>query len=195
MKLEKAFIFLVITSLLATIPITIGLGKRADQIKIERNQNQHLRWQVDSVEKHQQKAQEKLEQEQKENQDLKKHNKRLKKRLQAKLERRQQAKVAANKPKPSPAGGSCESYRPLVAKYDWDVNVAMAIMQAESSCIPDNVGGPNWNGTYDHGLFQLNNVPIYDPAENVKYAYYNKYKQGGWGHWTVYKTGQYRKYL
>lgn len=92
-------------------------------------------------------------------------------------------------------GGGCEQYRGLVSQYDWNVNIAMAIMQAESSCISNNVGGPNWNGTYDFGLFQLNSMNITDPAENVRVAYQNKYLTQGWGAWSVYNSGKYTQFL
>lgn len=78
----------------------------------------------------------------------------------------------------------CEQYKPLVAKYSWDINVAMAVMYAESGCNPNAVSSTN-----DHGLFQLHGIPIYNPAENVAYAYNNKYLAGGWSHWTVCNVG------
>jgi len=96
------------------------------------------------------------------------------------------AKVA---PKPVPVvvqakAGTCEIYRPLVAKYGWNVKVAMAVMYAESGCNPNAVSSTN-----DYGLFQLHGIPIYDPAKNVEYAYHNKYMKGGWSHWTVCNAG------
>jgi len=93
-------------------------------------------------------------------------------------------------------GIRCNAYRHLFTRYDWDVNTAIAICEAESSGRPDAVSKPNWNGTRDYGLMQLNNIKILDPAENVAYAYHNKYMtKQGWRHWTVYKTGAYRRYL
>src|SRR3990167_4457593 len=78
----------------------------------------------------------------------------------------------------------CEQYRPLVAQYGWSVSVAMAVMKAESGCNPNAISPTN-----DHGLFQLNRIPIYEPAANIRYAYYNKYLKGGWSHWTVCNKG------
>ncbi len=94
------------------------------------------------------------------------------------------------------AGGNCESYRPLFAKYDWNVNTAMAIMQAESGCRPTAV-----SPTDDHGLMQINHgveiygQQIYDPAFNIAIAYSEKYEKGGWRHWSVYNSGAYLRYL
>lgn len=65
---------------------------------------------------------------------------------------------------------NCEDYRHIISQYDWEVDIAMLVMSKESSCRPDAVGPTN-----DYGLFQLNGVAIYDPAENIEYAYYNKY--------------------
>lgn len=65
---------------------------------------------------------------------------------------------------------NCEQYRSLVSQYDWNTDVAMLVMEKESGCDPNAVGRTN-----DHGLFQLNGVRIYDPAENIAYAYHNKY--------------------
>lgn len=60
----------------------------------------------------------------------------------------------------------CEQYRPLVAQYDWPVNAAMQTMLAESGCDPNDVSQTN-----DYGLFQLHNMQIFDPAQNVAEAY------------------------
>lgn len=96
--------------------------------------------------------------------------------------------------KTNPIG--CQHYRHIFARYDWNVDVAMAICQAESGGRPDVVSKPNTNGTRDYGLMQLNQIPVLDPAENIRIAYVQKYKtKQGWNHWTVYKTGAYLKYL
>ncbi|OGY24257.1 MAG: hypothetical protein A2Y57_04200 [Candidatus Woykebacteria bacterium RBG_13_40_7b] len=91
--------------------------------------------------------------------------------------------------------GSCEQYRGLVNQYPWSVDIAMAVMQAESTQngIPCNKDAKS--RTDDHGLFQINHGDdiygpiIYDPAFNVKIAYTEKYAKGGWGHWTVCNNG------
>jgi hypothetical protein len=85
----------------------------------------------------------------------------------------------------------CERYRPLFERYDWDVRIAMAISASESGCNPNAVSPTN-----DHGLMQLHGVPIYDPAKNIEYAYYHKYRtERGWYHWTDYTNGKYLRYL
>ena len=78
----------------------------------------------------------------------------------------------------------CEKYRSEVAKYNWNVNIVLAIMKAESGCNPNAVGPTN-----DHGLMQLHGIPIYDPADNIAYAYNEKYMKGGFSHWTVCTKG------
>ena len=82
------------------------------------------------------------------------------------------------------ASAGCEQYRAEVSKYGWNVNIALAVMYAESGCNP-NAASP----TNDHGLMQLHGIRIYDPAQNIAYAYNNKYLQGGWSHWTVCTKG------
>ena len=56
----------------------------------------------------------------------------------------------------------------------------MAVMQAESGCNPNAI-----SPTDDHGLFQLHGIPIYNPVNNIAYAYKEKYLKGGWNHWQV----------
>lgn len=113
-----------------------------------------------------------------------------------------QAPVVEKKPDiPAPtanksyAHATCAQYESLVKQYDWDFKTAMAIMEAESGCRADARGGPNTNGTYDYGLFQLNQIVITDPAANIATAYRQKYLKGGWKHWSVYNNGAYKKYL
>jgi len=93
--------------------------------------------------------------------------------------------------------GVCSEYYDLVSQYDWDVNIALAIMKAESGCNPDAVGY-NTNGTSDHGLFQLNSAywnTSHDPATNIKEAYRVYSRSGGWTPWSVYNSGKYLQYL
>ena len=103
-------------------------------------------------------------------------------------------KVAATQPKTPiqpavvyPVG--CEQYKPLVAQYSWDVDVAMAVMFAESGCNPNAVSRTN-----DHGLFQINWIhsakvggdlnKLYNPQINVAIAY-QIYSDSGWTPWSV----------
>ncbi len=84
--------------------------------------------------------------------------------------------------------GNCDTYRPLVAQYPWNVEVALAVMKAESGCRADATHR-NSNGSVDHGLFQLNNIAVHDPAENIRIAYQVKYARSGWKPWVVCTKG------
>jgi soluble lytic murein transglycosylase-like protein len=92
----------------------------------------------------------------------------------------------------------CANYLSLVDQYNWNTHVAMAIMQAESSCNPYSVSNVsiNYDGVADYGLMQLHGVDILDPAQNVAYAYYHKYLPAhGFTPWSTYNSGAYTKYL
>ena len=78
-----------------------------------------------------------------------------------------------------------------------------AIAAAESSCDPKAKGGPNSNGTYDHGLWQINDgawpdlvkgKDIYSPIYNA-YAAGIVYKKQGLSAWSTYGGENYRKNL
>lgn len=97
--------------------------------------------------------------------------------------------IVAERPPEVVAKVGCEAYRELVAQYDWDVNVAVAVMRAESGCNPSAISPVNYDGLHDHGLFQLHGIDVYDPAENIRIAYTQKYLKGGWTHWTVCTRG------
>jgi len=97
----------------------------------------------------------------------------------------------------------CEGFRPLVAKYDWNVDIAMAVMKAESGCRA-NALGRNTNGTNDAGLFQNNSIHDatdrrYDPEYNVALAY-RIYKDrrswdiSGWKAWSACLNGKVKCY-
>lgn len=73
--------------------------------------------------------------------------------------------------------------------------IGYAIMRAESGARPNAIGGPNYNGTFDYGCWQINNTPrALDPLTGTKIAWY-KYNHSGWYPWTVYKTGAYLRYF
>lgn len=73
--------------------------------------------------------------------------------------------------------------------------IGYAIMKAESGARPNAVGGPNYNGTYDYGCWQINNSPrALDPNIGTQIAWY-KYNHSGWYPWTVYKTGRYLRFF
>lgn len=112
--------------------------------------------------------------------------------------------VAAVVPQPAPipppvAPVGCEAYRSILAQYDWNVNTALAVMQAESGCRPAVV-----SSTCDHGLMQINCIhsdlvggdlsKLNDPATNIRIAY-SLYRERGWLPWTAYTSGAYLKYL
>jgi hypothetical protein len=68
--------------------------------------------------------------------------------------------------------------------------IAMAIISCEDGTYdPARVSAMNSDGSYDYGIFQLNNIPILTAYENIKYAYEEKYlpaiKQwgDGWHPW------------
>ena len=97
----------------------------------------------------------------------------------------------------------CEGFRPLVAKYDWNVDIAMAVMNAESGC-RTNALGRNTNGTNDAGLFQVNSIHDttdrrYQPEHNVALAYKiyaarSKWDSSGWKAWSVCLNGKVKCY-
>lgn len=83
--------------------------------------------------------------------------------------------------------------------------IMVAIAMAESAGIPDRVGGPNANGSYDYGLWQINGrahpnlMDSYDwkdPDENWAMAYI-VYSDAGksFRPWSSYNNGTYRTYL
>ena len=76
--------------------------------------------------------------------------------------------------------GGCEQYRGLVSQYPWNVEIVLKIMFAESGCDPNAI-----SKTFDYGLLQLHNIKIFDPAQNIAYAYNEKYLKGGFSHWSV----------
>lgn len=106
---------------------------------------------------------------------------------------------------PLPPQVGCEPYLSLVEKYDWDVKVMMAIMQAESSCNPSSVGD-NYpiRGVLapSCGLFQVRTVSaargtceqLKDPAFNIEKAY-GIFKGQGLTAWSVYSNKKYLNYL
>ena len=89
----------------------------------------------------------------------------------------------------------CAAYQSYFEQYDWSVDTAMAICEAESSGNPYAVsnGDINPDGVPDYGLMQLHGVDIIDPAANISYAYYHKYLTQGWEAWSTYNSGAYTK--
>lgn len=80
-------------------------------------------------------------------------------------------------------------------------NIMTAIALAESGGRRDAIGGPNPDGTYDRGLWQINDVHgfnrnrlISDPLYNAQAAVRIQESQGLEA-WTVYRTGAYRTFM
>lgn len=97
-----------------------------------------------------------------------------------------------------PYSGVCAEWYDLVAQYEWDVNIVLSIMKAESNCNPEAVNY-NTNGTVDTGLMQLNSAywkQTLDPAENIEEAYRVYTRSGNrFTPWVVYNTGKYLEFL
>lgn len=97
---------------------------------------------------------------------------------------------------PIPSVSGTEQWRSEVAKYDWSVPMALAIMRCESG------GNPNAkSSTNDQGLFQIHNGfklygnDIYKAEFNIAIAYKFYYLQRGWNPWSTYKNGCYKQFL
>jgi soluble lytic murein transglycosylase-like protein len=108
------------------------------------------------------------------------------------------APVEQPKPQPITHPVGCEHYRQLISQYDWNVEVAMKVMQAESSCDPTEVNDNPDTRDYSVGLFQINlyganartrpsEAALKDPATNIAWAYklYSGNKKSFIGQWGV----------
>lgn len=93
----------------------------------------------------------------------------------------------------------CSTYDSLFRQYAWDVSVAEAICEAESSGNPYAL-----STTCDRGLMQINCVhsdmvqgdltALYDPTTNIAVAW-KIYSADGWSPWSTYESGAYAHYL
>lgn len=88
--------------------------------------------------------------------------------------------------------------------YDWDVTTAFAVCMAESGGNTGATGRPNYDGSVDRGLMQVNSIhadmvdsleSLYDPATNLKVAYSLYTKNHDFTPWSAFNNGQYKKYL
>ena len=86
-----------------------------------------------------------------------------------------------------------------------EANIARAIAQAESGMNPGAVSEPNWNGTRDYGIMQVNSCHadkvggnlelLKDLETNLRVSKEIRDSWQGWTAWTAYNTGEYKKYL
>lgn len=165
---RKLFIGLV-AALMLTVPVAAALKSKDNQLNIEKSNRNQLQIDIKKRDSDLQLKQEELQKKNQETEQLKQQNEQLQKDLQAKRERQaEEARLAAAQRSVAVSvGGNCEAYRPLVQKYFGDATpAAMVVMQKESGCNPNAVSPTN-----DHGLFQLNNMAIYEPEANIRAAY------------------------
>lgn len=114
-----------------------------------------------------------------------------KKRISSK-QKRNIAPVASNITLPE--NNACViAMKKVFPKHLW--KIGYAIMMAESGARPNAIGGPNYNGTYDYGCWQINNTKrALNPDVGAQIAWY-KYNHSGWYPWTVYRTGRYLRFM
>ena len=109
---------------------------------------------------------------------------------------------------PKNADYDCSEILSEVERYDWDVDTAIAVAKAESSCNAKARGDEDLVFTekgkeygYSVGAFQVRILPgrekcdSYDIATNVKCAYDLYSDAKGFNDWSMYKNGEYKKYL
>jgi soluble lytic murein transglycosylase-like protein len=167
---RKAFLA-IIAAVIIAIPTAMVFQNHNNQIQGAQNKANHFQIDVQKKDSELKKLQiQTIEQKKADDAEklkLQQENEQLKKDLQAKRDKQaSDAKLAAASAA-SGVSGNCESYRPLVAKYFGDATpAAMITMSHESGCNPNAVSPTN-----DHGLFQLNNQPVYDPEANIRIAY------------------------
>ena len=93
----------------------------------------------------------------------------------------------------------CENYRQLVSQYEWNVDVALNVMRAESGCNPYAIGDNRVIGGIfapSCGLFQIRTLQgrpsceqLQNPTTNVEWAI-KLYRASGWKPWSVCNTGK-----
>ena len=93
-----------------------------------------------------------------------------------------------------------DNYREYISMYDWDIDIAYAIMMAESRG-DKNAFNPEahkkCNGS--SGLFQI--ACVHDDVEKLKDARYNIakayeiYQESGWKPWGAYTNKSFQKFL
>lgn len=174
MNIDYRKMFLaIIAAVIISIPTAMVFQNRNNQLNSERQEKSRLQLDIKKRQEQQRQTDDALKQKADEAEKLKQENEQLKKDLQAKREKQERDKqlAAAQAQKPAAVSvgvsGNCETYRPLVQKYFGSATpAAMVVMQKESGCNPNAVSPTN-----DHGLFQLNGQPVYDPEANIRIAY------------------------
>ena len=105
-------------------------------------------------------------------------------------------------PPPSEKGMRIAAYAHTAGFSGNDLVIAVAVAKAESGWDYSAKGGPNSNGSYDWGLFQINDV--HKPSAEVKTsplanarAAFGIYSRAGktFKPWAAYNNGSYKKYL
>lgn len=90
----------------------------------------------------------------------------------------------------------CDIYKHIVKSYDWNDDIAISIMMAESNCKPNALNNNPSTGDYSVGLFQINlyganakyrpsEEALKDPATNIAYAYKLYKSSGFYSQWGV----------
>lgn len=174
MNIDYRKMFLaIIAAVIISIPTAMVFQNRNNQLNSERQEKSRLQLDIKKRQEQQRQTDDALKQKADEAEKLKQENEQLKKDLQAKREKQERDKqlAAAQAQKPAAVSvgiaGNCETYRPLVQKYFGSATpAAMIVMQKESGCNPNAVSPTN-----DHGLFQLNGQPVYEPEANIRIAY------------------------
>jgi len=192
---RKVFLAL-IASIIIAIPTAAVFKNHNQEVNSERQQNSRLQLDIEKIQTEKQKSDDLLKQKADEAEKLKQENEKLQKDLQAKREKQAaDAQLAAAQQKAAVAVsyGGCESFRGIVAQYDWDVNTMMRIMKAESSCIPTkhNFGDNHRTCLGSYGLMQIGCVHGYTVAylespENNIAAAYKIFKSQGYTAWSTY---------
>lgn len=191
MNIDYRKMFLaIIAAVIISIPTAMVFQNRNNELKSERQEKSRLQLDIKKVEEQKRQTDEALKQKAEEAEKIKQENEQLKKDLQAKREKQERDKqlAAAQAQKPAAVSvgiaGNCETYRPLVQKYFGSAtSAAMVVMQKESGCNPNAVSPTN-----DHGLFQLNGQPVYDPEANIRIAYgkYVSPRRGSNPNWSAW---------
>lgn len=89
MKLEKPFLIIALLAIVMSLPAAYAISRKANLLKMERSENQHLRLDVKSKDETLKQKDLQIQQEQERQRELQKQNDELEKKLQAKIKREQ----------------------------------------------------------------------------------------------------------